>query len=126
MERWIVVALVMVAVTVGVLGQAWVSWLQHRRRMRTMDLIQASLDAGREPSEHLYDEIAHDRSGAAPPVAEVVIFSALATGFWIAWFNAEGDERVPFLSVAAAMTITAVGSLLLVILRLLRQRDGKG
>jgi hypothetical protein len=87
-----------------------------------MDVIKAALEAGKEPPAIVYDQIA--KAGQSkPPWSEVVVFSALGFGFWIAYAQAAPDDKLPFLVVAASMTVTALGCLALAIMRPDRGRD---
>jgi hypothetical protein len=116
LEKWMVAAFIFGAVTVGMLGAGWAQWLEHKRRSQAMDVIKAALEAGKEPPAIIYEQV--DKAGKSkPPWSEVVIFSALGFGFWIAYANAEVDDKVPFLVVAATMTVTALGCLALAIMR---------
>lgn len=122
MDDWMVALFIFAAVTVGMIGAGWAQWLEHKRRSQAMDVIKAALEAGREPPAIVYDQIA--KAGQSkPPWSEVVVFTALGFGFWIAYANAAPDDKMPFLVVAASMTVTALGCLALVIMRPDRGRD---
>lgn len=116
MERWLLALFIFAAVAVGMAAQAWVSWLEHKRRSQALDIIEACVRAGREPPPQVYRELrAEDKP--KPPWAEVVLFGALGFGFWIAFALADGDRRIAFLVIAATMTITALGCLSLALAR---------
>lgn len=116
LEKWMVAAFIFGAVTVGMLGAGWAQWLEHKGRSQAMDVIKAALEAGKEPPAIVYEQI--NRVGRSkPPWGEVVVFSALGFGFWIAYANAEADDKTAFLVVAATMTVTALGCLALAIMR---------
>ena len=84
--------------------------------------LKAALEAGKEPPAIVYEQV--DKAGRSkPPWSEVVVFSALGFGFWIAYANAAPDDKTPFLVVAATMTVTALGCLALAIMR--PDRGGK-
>jgi hypothetical protein len=132
MERWAIALLIAVTVSIGVLGQAWVSWLDHRRRVKAMELIRAELDAGRAPAPQLYDQIGTEDGStpfskpSAPPIVELIVCAALAVGFWTAHFARPDDSEGPaFIAVAAAMTVAAFACLVMVVLRS-RRRDDDG
>lgn len=116
MENWMVALLIFGAVTVGMVGAGWAQWLEHKRRSQAMDVIKAALDAGKDPPAIVYEQIA--KAGQSkPPWSEVVVFSALGFGFWIAFANADAEQRIPFLVIASTMTVTALGCLALAIMR---------
>ena len=116
MENWMVALFIAVAVTIGMIGQGWVSWLEHKRRSQTLDVIKTALQAGREPPPLLYEQL-RQADRAKPPWSEVVVFGALGFGFWIAFANAEGEHRTAFLVIAATMTLTSLGCLGLALMR---------
>jgi hypothetical protein len=122
LEHWMVALFIFAAVTVGMIGAGWSQWLEHKRRSQAMDVIKAALEAGKEPPAMVYEQIAKP-SQSKPPWSEVVVFSALGFGFWIAYANAEANAKTAFLVVAATMTVTALGCLALAILRPDRGRD---
>lgn len=118
MEQGIVAYLIVLAVCVGMAGQAWVSWLDHKRRSQAMDVIKAAIEAGREPPPQLYAQLEKaDVLGNKRPWSEVVLFGALGVGFWIAYANAESDKSVAYLVIAATMTATSLGCLALALFR---------
>ncbi len=118
MEQGIVAALIVLAVCVGMAGQAWASWLEHKRRSQAMDVIKAAIEAGREPPPQLYEHIERaDLLGNKRPWTEIVLFGALGVGFWIAYANAAADQRTAFLVIAGTMTATSVGCLALALFR---------
>jgi hypothetical protein len=122
MERWMVAAFIFAAISVGMLGAGWAQWLEHKRRTQAMDIIKAALEAGKEPPAIVYEQI--QKAGQSkPPWGEVVVFSGLGFGFWIAYANAADDDKTPFLVIAATMTVTAMGCLALAIMR--PDRSGK-
>lgn len=116
MENWAVALFIFGAVAIGMIGQGWVSFLDHQRRTQTLDLIKAMLTAGKEPPKQLYDQLAQGNQPKAP-WSEVVVFSALSFGFWLAFFYADGDRRTAFFVVAASLTVTAIGCLILALTR---------
>lgn len=115
LDPWMVTFLIFGAVTVTMIGAGWAQLLEHKRRKQAMDVIKAAMEAGREPPQIVYDQLG--QSGQKPPWSEVVVFTALGFGFWIAFANADGDSRTGFLVVAATMTVTALGCLALAIMR---------
>jgi hypothetical protein len=122
MENWMVALFIFGAVTVAMLAAAWSQFLEHKRRSQAMDVIKAAIEAGREPPPALYEQIT--KAGESkPPWTEVVVFTALGFGFWIAYAQAAPDDKAPFLVVAASMTVTALGCLALAIMRPDRSRD---
>jgi hypothetical protein len=64
----------------------------------------------------LYDSLAHGDQAKAP-WSEVVVFTALSFGFWLAFLYADGGRRTAFLVIAASMTVTALGCLVLALTR---------
>ncbi len=115
-EKWVVAAFIFGAVSVAMVGAAWAQWLEHKRRSQAMDVIKAAIEAGREPPAIVYEQI--KKAGQTkPPWGEVVVFSGLGFGFWVAYANAAPDDKVQFLVVAATMTATALGCLALAITR---------
>lgn len=122
MEKWLVALFVTGVVAIAMIGQGWVSWLEHKRRSKAMDVIQAALEAGREVPPQLYDQLsggADSGMGATSglgfsgksPWSEVAVFAALSVAFWIAFAFSEGQQRVAFLVVAATMSVTGLGYL---------------
>jgi hypothetical protein len=122
LERWMVAAFIFASVSVGMLGAGWAQWLEHKRRTQAMDVIKAALEAGKEPPAIVYEQI--NKAGQSkPPWGEVIVFSALGFGFWIAYGNAAAEDKTPFMVVAATMTVTALACLALAIMR--PDRNGK-
>lgn len=116
LEKWMVAAFIFGAVSVGMIGAGWSQWLEHKRRSQAMDVIKAALEAGKEPPAIVYEQI--EKAGQSkPPWGEVVVFTAVGFGFWIAFANADVDNKTPYLVVAATMTVTALGCLALAIMR---------
>ena len=116
METWQVAVFIIVVVTVSMVGAGWSQWLEHKRRSQAMDVIKAALEAGKEPPAIVYEQI-NKANQSKPPWGEVVVFSALGFGFWIAYADAAADEKTAFLVVAATMTVTALGCLAVAIMR---------
>jgi len=104
------------AVTISMVGAGWSQWLEHKRRSQAMDVIKAAIEAGKEPPAIVYEQIQKTNQAKAP-WSEVVVFTALGFGFWIAFSQADGDSRTAFLVVASTMTVTALGCLALAIMR---------
>ncbi len=115
-DNWMVALFIFGAVAISMLGAGWAQWLEHKRRSQAMDVIKAALEAGKEPPPIVYQQINKSNS-SKPPWSEVVIFTALGFGFWIAFANAEGDSKTAFMVVASTMTVTALGCLALAIMR---------
>ncbi len=121
-DNWMVAAFICVAVAIAMLGAGWSQWLEHKRRSQAMDVIKAAIEAGRDAPPMVYEQLA--KAGESkPPWGEVVIFSALGFGFWIAVANSADEERTAFMVVAATMTVTALGCLALAIMRPDRGRE---
>jgi hypothetical protein len=121
MQGWVVAALIFAAVAIAMAAQAWASWLEHRLRMRALDVIKAAVDAGRDPPADLYDQI-RDKT-PEPPWTEVFIFAALSFGFWLSFFVL---HNTVFMVVATSMTVTALGCLWLALAqRSARRNDEK-
>ena len=115
-EKWVVAAFIFGAVAVAMIGAAWAQWLEHKRRSQAMDIIKAAIEAGKEPPAIVYEQI--KKAGQSkPPWGEVVVFSGVGFGFWVAYANAAPDDKIQFLVVAATMTATALGCLALAIMR---------
>ena len=120
MDRWEVALLIVIGVAIGMGAQAWSSWLDHQRRTKTLDVIKASLEAGREPPRELYAQLEQNAYAGAGlskrPWAEAVIFGAVGVGFWIMFALADpSDQRDKFLFVAAIMSAFAIGCVALAI-----------
>lgn len=116
LEDWMVAVFIFAVVTIGMLSAGWSQWLEHKRRSQAMDVIKAALEAGKEPPAIVYEQVS--RAGQLKaPWGEVVVFSAVGFGFWIAYANAAPDDKTPFLVIAATMTVTALGCLALAIMR---------
>jgi hypothetical protein len=127
MDEWMVALFIFGAVTVAMIGQGWMSMLEHHRRKQAMEVIKAALQAGKEPPQIIYDQLADTGVTGKPPWTEVIIFTALGFGFWIAYANAEEAQRTAFLVVASTMTVTALGCLALALFRPgARKRDHDG
>jgi hypothetical protein len=116
MENWAVALFIFGAVAIGMIGQGWVSLLEHQRRTQTLELIKAMLAAGKDPPQQLYDQLTQANQ-AKPPWSEVVVFTTLAFGFWLAFANADDGRRTAFMVVAASMTVAAMGCLALALMR---------
>jgi len=127
MERDFVVFLIFAAVIIGVGGQAWVSWLDHKRRVQALDVIKAAIEAGREPPAQLYEQIAPNPFSSIGlsrrPWAEAVLFAAVAIGFWIAFGASAGEDREKYLLVASIMSASSVGCFALAMFRPGQRRD---
>jgi ABC-type transport system involved in cytochrome c biogenesis permease subunit len=114
-----VALLIFAAVAAGMGAQAWVSWLEHQRRNKALDVIKAAIEAGREAPPQVYEQLETAARGeAAKPWSEVVVFAALAVGFWLAFALApESDNRTAFFVIAVAMSVTSVGALAIALFR---------
>lgn len=110
------------AVTVGMIGQGWVSFLEHQSRRQTLDAIKAALQAGREPPAELY-ALLKKESAPRAPWGEAFLFGVLALGFWLAVAFLGDERRMAFLVIAATMTVTSLGSLAFALLKPGRSRD---
>ncbi|WP_395647593.1 hypothetical protein [Terricaulis sp.] len=119
-----VAAFILAAVTIAMIAQGFVSLLEHNRRKLAMEVIKAAIEAGKEPPQQLYDQLSKADQAKAP-WSEVVLFSALGFGFWIAYANAEADQRTAFLVVASVMTVSALGCLGIALMRPGRGNDDK-
>ncbi len=116
-DDFMVAMIVITAVTFALIGQGWMSYLEHQRRKQAMEVIKAAIEAGKEAPPIVYEQLATGVAGKAP-WSEVVIFTALGVGFWIAYGTAEeAGDRTAFLVVAATMTVTAIGCLALALFR---------
>ena len=116
-----VAALILVAITIGMMGQAFVSLLEHNRRKMALEVIKAALEAGKDPPPQLYEQLSKADEGKAP-WTEVVLFTALSVGFWIAATQSADEKHMAFMVVAATMTVAALGCLVMAILRSRRGR----
>lgn len=122
MESTTVAAFIFGAVAVGMGAQAWVSWLEHKRRTKTLDVIKAALEAGREPPQQLYDQLESEPYAnlglSKRPWGEAILFATLAIGFWVAvGFADASDQRDRFVLVAAVMSAASAGCLALAVFR---------
>jgi hypothetical protein len=115
-ENWLVALFIFGAVAIAMIGAGWAQYLEHQQRKQAMDVIKAAIEAGKEAPPIVYEQLAQ-AGQSKPPWGEVVVFSALGFGFWIAFANADGDSRNAFLVVASTMTVTALGCLALAIMR---------
>ena len=109
MGPMVILVIVVTALVTASMAAAWGQMLEARRRGSAMEVIKAAIAAGKEPPREVLDELA--RAGQRrPPWTEVIAFTALAVGFWVA-FNRVGDEgsQTAFLVVACTMTVTALG-----------------
>jgi hypothetical protein len=116
MDNGLIAAVVFGAVVIAMMGMAWTQLLEHRRREKALDVIKTALEHGREPPAVVYQEIVQSSAKKAP-WSEVVVFTSLALGFWIAFAQADGERRAAFLVVAATMTVAAFGCLALALVR---------
>lgn len=116
MQDWMVALFIFGAVTVGMIGQGWVSMLEHQRRKQAMDIIKTAMEQGKEAPPIVYDQL-RKAGQSKPPWSEVVVFSALAFGFWIAFSQADGTQRTAFMVIAATMTVAALGCVGLALMR---------
>lgn len=110
------------AIALGMIGQGWVSFLEHQRRRQTLDVIKAVLQAGKEPPPELYSLLKKDSAPRAP-WGEAFVFGVLALGFWLAFAFLGDERRMAFLVIAVTMTLTSMGSLALAMLKPGRSRD---
>jgi hypothetical protein len=109
-----------IVITVAVLCAAAVMMLEQvertKRSNKALEVIKTALEQGKEPAPELYRAL----EPACPEKTDqrwsnVIVFSALAVGFGAAAFAAypEGGGRFQaFAIIGAAMTVTAIGSLL--------------
>lgn len=116
LSEWTVIFVIFAVVVLAMIAQGWASLLEHNRRKQVLEVIKAALAAGKEPPAIVYDQLAKSDQAKAP-WTEVVVFTALGFGFWLAYANAEGDQRTAFLVVAATMSLTALGCLGLALMR---------
>jgi hypothetical protein len=110
------------AVAFAMIGQGWVSYLEHQRRRQTLDVIKAALQAGKEPPPELY-ALLKKESAPRAPWGEAFVFGVLALGFWLAFAFLGDERRMAFLVIAATMTVTSLGSLAVAMLKPGRSRD---
>lgn len=129
MDRTMVAAFIFAAIAVGVIAQGWVSWLDHQRRSKALDVIKAALEAGKEPPKELYAQL-ESSSGMGEmglskrPWTEAVIFGAMGIAFWIVYaMNAGEDARDKYLLVAAIMSATSLGCFALAFFRSQKPND---
>lgn len=122
MEEWMVALFIFGAVAVAMMAAAWSQLLEHHRRKQAMEVIKAAIEKGVEPPAVIYEQIA-SAGQPKPPWSEVVVFTSLALGFWIAYAQAAPDDKTPFLVVAATMSATALGCLALAVIRPGRGRN---
>jgi len=128
MDQSTIAIFILGAIVIGVGGQAWVSWLDHQRRMKALDVIKAAMDAGREPPAVVYEQIegnAYVNMGLSKrPWAEAITFGALGIGFGIA-FALDPPANDRFLVIAIVMIAVSIGCFALAIFRPGQQRDDK-
>ncbi|GAM99725.1 hypothetical protein U91I_03380 [alpha proteobacterium U9-1i] len=129
MDQFGIAFFIFAAVVVGMVGQGWVSLLEHHQRKQAMDVIKTAIEAGREPPAEIYEILRKSSSDLnnKPPWTEVVVFTALGIGFLLAYGvmpSAEtGEPRMPFLVIGVTMVASAIGCLLLALFRPGRNRD---
>jgi hypothetical protein len=109
-----------IVITVAVISAAAMMMLEQiertKRSNKALEVIQTALQQGKEPAPELYRAL----EPAGPEKTDqrwsnVIVFSALAVGFGAAAITAypEGGSRFQaFAIIGAAMTVTAIGSLL--------------
>jgi len=117
MEKWAVALLIFGAVAIAMIGQGWVSLLEHRRRRQAMDVIKAAIEHGKEAPPVIYEQLRRPEDPRSP-WTEVIVFTTLSAGFWFAVSQSEGDQRLVFLFVAATMSVTALVCFALALVRL--------
>jgi len=115
MDQWFFALIVFAAVLFGTGAVAWGQWLDHRRRMLALEVIKAAIEREKEPPAQVYAELTKSPAARAP-WSEVVIFTALSVGFWVAYFHIGGESALRYLVVAATFTVTALGCLILAII----------
>jgi|GEM_PF-2156437 len=111
-----IVIFVVGIVVISMLGAAWSQWLEHKQRSQALEVIKAALQAGKEPPAVVYEQFAKAGQAKAP-WGEVVVFTALGFGFWIAYAQTPPEEQMPYLVIASTMTVTALGCLGLALMR---------
>jgi hypothetical protein len=122
MDDQVIMLFIFGAVAFAMIGQGWVSFLEHQRRRETLDVIKAALQAGKEPPAELYALLMKE-GGPRAPWGEAFVFGVLALGFWLAFVFLGDERRMPFLVIAATMTVTSLGSLAFALLKPGRSRD---
>jgi len=121
MDNTNIMVLIFGAVAFGMIGQGWVSFLDHQRRRQTLDVIKVALQAGKEPPPELYALLKKDSASRAP-WSEAFVFGVLALGFFLAFALLE-ERSMAFLVIAVTMAVTAVGCLALALMKPGRSRD---
>jgi len=116
MDQWTVIFVIFSVVVLAMVAQGWSSLLEHNRRKQALEVIKAALGAGKEPPAIVYEQLARSDQAKAPWM-EALVFSSLSFGFWLAYFNTEGDQRTAFLIIAATMTLTALACLVFALVR---------
>jgi hypothetical protein len=122
MENTSIMLFIFGAVAFGMLGQGWVSFLDHQRRRQTLDIIKTAIQAGKEPPPELYALLRKDDAPRAP-WGEAFVFGVLALGFWLAFAFMGDERRMAFLVIAATMTVTSLGSIAFALLKSGRPHD---
>lgn len=123
MGPMVILVIVLTAVVTVAVGAAWGQLIEHRRRSSAMEVIKAAMLADKEPPREVLDELARVGQRRAP-WNEVISFTALAVGFWVAWARTgSGDESTAFLVVAVTMTVTAAGLFVLALASAGKPRD---
>lgn len=116
METGVLVFVIFGAVALAMISAGWAQMLESNRRKQAMDIIKTALEQGKEAPPIIYEQLASASSPKAP-WTEVVIFTALSIGFWIAALQTSEGQHTAFLVVASTMTVTALGCLALAIFR---------
>jgi ABC-type siderophore export system fused ATPase/permease subunit len=124
MDTWALIFVVFGAVTIAMIATGWAQLLEHNRRKQAMDIIKTAIEQGKEAPPVIYEQLAN-ASRQKAPWSEVVIFTALSIGFWIAASQTADDLHLAFTVVASTMTVTALGCLALGLMRPGAKRDDK-
>lgn len=106
------------------MGMAVFGMMQDERKSQSvMMLIKSYVDQGKEPPPELLklalqndDEGGHGRKSNSGAWT-LVVFTALAAGFGVAWYMVQGqDYAFAFLLVTVVMTVLAIGALFILLL----------
>lgn len=124
MDTWALIFVVFGAVTIAMIATGWAQLLEHNRRKQAMDIIKTAIEAGKEAPPVIYEQLA-SASRPKAPWSEVVIFTALSIGFWIAASQTADDQHLAFTVVASTMTVTALGCLVLALMKPGASRNDK-
>jgi hypothetical protein len=123
MAHWVIMVVLGLACVAIAVTTMWQHWLDTKRRMKALDVVQAAIEQGREPPKELLADLApQERNpfGGNDWWANTIVFTVLSLGFGafalIAW--RDGNERFEaFGVIALVMGATAMISLITAVMK---------